>query len=447
MNVNLVLKDLKAYLNGAIAECCLAIKDGRIFKIGKEASMPKSEKTLSLKGLLVLPGLIDVHVHLRDEGKAYKEDFCSGTAAAAAGGITTVLDMPNNDPVTMSAETLRNRMKAAEKRILVNVGFYSEFPNAPREISQIIGEGAAALKLFMGVQVGGLNPEDNLAIKEAFRNVGQKIPVAVHAEDKSLVEKAEKELRRNGRTDVEAFVEAHSEEAEVEAIKRIVAITKETNVHVHFCHISSEKGLRAVVEAKKAGLPITCEVTPHHLFLSIENLKHSGGLALTVPPVREKRHAEAIWGGVKACLVDLVASDHAPHTLEEKCAWDIWQVKAGIPGLETTLPLLLNEVNNGRLTISDIVRLMAENPAKIFRLKDRGSLKEECKADLIVVDLKRKHVIDAAKFYSKAKYSPFDGMSVKGKPVKTFVNGKLVMDDGEIIADAEAGEILRGAGL
>ncbi|MEM2319993.1 MAG: dihydroorotase family protein, partial [Candidatus Bathyarchaeia archaeon] len=233
---------MKAYLNGAIAECCLAIKDGRIFKIGKEASMPKSEKTLSLKGLLVLPGLIDVHVHLRDEGKAYKEDFCSGTAAAAAGGITTVLDMPNNDPVTMSAETLRNRMKAAEKRILVNVGFYSEFPNAPREISQIIGEGAAALKLFMGVQVGGLNPEDNLAIKEAFRNVGQKIPVAVHAEDKSLVEKAEKELRRNGRTDVEAFVEAHSEEAEVEAIKRIVAITKETNVHVHFCHISSEKG-------------------------------------------------------------------------------------------------------------------------------------------------------------------------------------------------------------
>ncbi|MCS7115562.1 MAG: dihydroorotase family protein [Nitrososphaerota archaeon] len=444
MDADLVLRDLKAYVNGAVAECCLAIKNRKILKIGKEASMPMAEKTLSLKGLLVLPGLIDVHVHLRDEGKAYKEDFYSGTAAAAAGGITTVLDMPNNNPVTMSAETLKNRMKAAEKKVLVNVGFYSEFPQMLQEISQIMKEGAVAFKLFMGEQVGGLNVEDDLAIKEAFINVGRKTPIAVHAEDKILVKNAEKRLRSEGCNDVEAFLKAHSEEAEVKAIQRVVAITKKTGTHVHFCHLSSEEGLKAVAEAKKAGLPVTCEATPHHLFLSVEDLKRLGGLALTVPPVREKHHAETLWRGVKAGLVDLIASDHAPHALDEKNASDIWQVKTGIPGLETTLPLLLNEVNNGRLTIADIVRLTAENPARIFHLKDRGSLKEGGRADFVVVDLKRKHVIEAAKFYSKAKYSPFNGVSVRGKPVKTFVGGKLVMDDDEIVAEAEAGEIICG---
>ncbi|MEM2936942.1 MAG: dihydroorotase family protein [Candidatus Bathyarchaeia archaeon] len=444
MNVNLVLKDLKAYVNKTVMECCLAIKDGKIFKIGKEANMPKTEEKISLKGLLVLPGLIDVHVHLRDEGKSYKEDFYSGTAAAAAGGITTVLDMPNNSPVTMSAETLRNRMKTAERKILVNVGFYSEFPRNLQEIGEIIREGVVAFKLFMGEQVGGLNVDDDHAIKEAFKNVGIKVPVAVHAEDKETLKSAEKELRLKGCNDVEAFLKAHSEEAEVKAVKRVIAIAKETGVRVHFCHVSSEKSLKAVVEAKKAMLPISCEVTPHHLLLSVEDLKRIGCLALNVPPVREKNHVDFLWKGVKEGWVDIIASDHAPHAIEEKSADAVWNVKVGIPGLETTLPLLLNEVNNGRLTIADVVKLMAENPAKIFNLKGRGSLKEGNKADLVAVDLKKEHRINAPKFHSKAKYSPFNGMQVKGKPLKTFVNGKLVMDNDEIVAEAGSGEIIEG---
>lgn len=444
MVVDTVLKNLKAYLGNDVMECCLAIEDGRIFKIGKESNMPKANAEINLNGLLVLPGLIDVHVHLRDEGKAYKEDFYSGTAAAAAGGITTVLDMPNNAPVTMSVETLRSRMEKAEKDSLIVVGFYSAFPDDIKKIPEIMREGAFAFKLFLNEQIGGLNIDDDRALTEAFQTVASKIPVAVHAEDRSIVKNAEKVFKQKGQNDIAAFLEAHSEKAEVKAIKRIIAIARKTGAHVHVCHVSTANGLRMVADAKKSGLSLTCEVTPHHLFLSSEDLKRLGTLALTVPPLRERNHAESLWEGVKNGVVDAIASDHAPHTIEEKEASVVWDVKVGVPGLETTLPLLLTEVNAGRIGLADVVRLMAENPAKIFNLKGRGSLKEGNKADLVVVGLKRRHRLDASRFHSKAKYSPFDGKLVKGKPVKTFVGGRLVMDEGEIVAKAGCGEIIKG---
>ncbi len=444
MIVDLVLSNAKAYLKKEIVDCSLAIDDGKIFKIGKEAIMPKAQAKTDLKNLLVLPGLIDAHVHLRGQEKAYKEDFYSGTAAAAAGGITTVLDMPNNDPVTMSAETLRNRMAEAKKKVLVNVGFYSEFPRNVEEIAKIVEEGAVAFKLFMTEQVGGLNIDDDRALVEAFKIIsGLKISVAVHAEDKTMLKKAEDEFKRANRNGIEAFLKAHSENVEVKAIKRLLSIAEQTNVHTHFCHVSTENGLKAIVDGKKSRMPITCEATPHHLLLSVDDLKRTGTLALTVPPVREKHHSTALWDGIKKGWIDILASDHAPHTLQEKKAKVVWDVKVGIPNLETTLPLLLTEVNRGRLSIVDVARVMAEKPAEIFKLKSRGYLKEGNNADLTVVDLKRKYKIEASKFHSKAKYSPFDQWTVEGKPVKTFVNGQLIMDNGEIVAKAGSGKIIR----
>jgi dihydroorotase len=442
--VDLVLSNAKAYLKKEIVDCSLAIDDGKILKIGKEAIMPKAQAKTDLKNLLVLPGLIDAHVHLRGQEKAYKEDFYSGTAAAAAGGITTVLDMPNNDPVTMSAETLRNRMAEAKKKVLVNVGFYSEFPRNVEEIAKIVEEGAVAFKLFMTEQVGGLNIDDDRVLVEAFKIIsGLKISVAVHAEDKTMLKKAEDEFKRANRNGIEAFLKAHSENVEVKAIKRLLSIAEQTNVHTHFCHVSTENGLKAIVDGKKSRMPITCEATPHHLLLSVDDLKRTGTLALTVPPVREKHHSTALWDGIKKGWIDILASDHAPHTLQEKKAKVVWDVKVGIPNLETTLPLLLTEVNRGRLSIADVVRLMAEKPAEIFKLKSRGCIKEGNNADLTVVDLNRKYKIEASKFHSKAKYSPFDQWVVEGKPVKTFVNGQLIMDDGEIVAKPGSGKIIR----
>jgi len=442
--VDLVLSNGKAYIDNEIVDCSLAIEEGKILKIGKKTAMPRAETKIDLKHLLVMPGLVDTHVHLRDEGKAYKEDFYSGTAAAAAGGITTVLDMPNNNPVTMTTETLRERMKIAERKVLVNTGFYSEFPKNTEEIVEIIREGAVAFKLYMAEQVGGLNIDDDHALWDATKIISRlKVPVAVHAEDKETLKRAEEELKRNNHNDVKAFLEAHSESVEVKAVKRLLNIAKQTGVHVHFCHISTEKGLKAIVDAKKSGMSITCETTPHNLFLSVDDLRRIGTLALTMPPVREKHHIAALWNGIKNGWIDSLASDHAPHTLGEKKAKLVWDVKVGIPGLETTLPLLLTEVKRGRLSITQIARLMSEKPAEIFRLKGKGHLKEGNNADFVVVDLDRKYRIDASKFHSKAKYSPFDGWNVEGKPIRTFVNGQLVMDEGEIVAEAGSGGIIR----
>jgi len=267
--------------------------------------------------------------------------------------------------------------------------------------------------------------------------------VAVHAEDKTTLKRVEKECKRAHCNDIEAFLKVHSESAEVKTVKRLLNIAKQTSTHMHFCHVSTESGLKVVIDGKKSGMPITCEATPHHLLLSAEELRRIGTLALTMPPVREKKHITALWDGIRNGWIDILASDHAPHILDEKKAKVIWNVKVGIPGLETTLPLLLTEVKRGRLSIADLVKLMSEKPAEIFRLEGRGCLKEGNNADLVVVNLDIKHKIDASKFHSKAKYSPFDQHTVEGKPVKIFVNGQLIMDEGEIVAKAGSGEVIR----
>jgi len=439
-----VLTNAKAYLNKEIVDCSIAIENGKIFKIGKETQMPKADEKINLRNLLVLPGLIDAHVHLRDEGKAYKEDFYTGTAAAAAGGMTTVLDMPNNAPVTMSAETLRNRMQIAERKVLVNVGFYSEFPTDLSEVTDIAAQGATAFKLFMACQVGGLNIDDDKALQEAFRKVGElSVPIAVHAEDKALLMANEEMLKRTNRHDATAFLKAHSERVELKAVERLLNISAQVDAHLHFCHITTEEGLNAVIEAKKSGRNVTCEVTPQHLLLSNADFERYGLMLTMMPPLRGKNHIEALWKGISDGWVDVLGSDHAPHALNEKTASSVWEVKVGEPGLETTLPLVLTAVRKNRLSLSHVVQLLSEKPAEIFNLKDRGRLEEGKRADLTVVDFNRKFRIDASKFHSKAKYSPFDGWEVQGRPVKTFVNGLLIMDEQEIVAKSGSGEVIR----
>lgn len=444
MIVDSVLANAKAYLNKEIVDCSIAIENGKIFKIGKETQMPKADEKINLRNLLVLPGSIDVHVHLRDEGKAYKEDFYTGTAAAAAGGITTVLDMPNNDPVTMSAETLKNRMEIAKRKILVNVGFYSEFPNDLNEVTEIAAQGAVGFKLFMACQVGGLNIDDDEALREAFGKVGKLgVPVAVHAEDKTLLIANEERLKLANRHDAAAFLTAHSERVEFKAVERLLNISAQDDAHLHFCHMTTEDGLNAVIEAKKSGRNITCEVTPQHLLLSNADFERYGLMLTMTPPLRSKNHIEALWKGISEGWVDVLGSDHAPHALNEKSAGSVWDVKVGVPGLETTLPLMLTMVRKNRISLAHVIQLLSEKPAEIFNLKDRGRLETGQKADLTVVDFNRKFKIDASKFHSKAKYSPFNSWEAQGRPVKTFVNGLLVMDEQEIVAKPGSGEVIR----
>jgi len=406
--------------------------------------MPSADEKTDLHNLLVLPGLIDEHVHLRDEGRTYKEDFTSGTSAAAAGGFTTVLDMPNNDPVTMSVGRLSNRMEVAQRRLLVNVGFYSEFPKTLPEIKDIADAGAIAFKLFMGNQTGGLNVDDDAAIKEAFKAVSDtKLPLAVHAEERTMLATNEAKLKQAQKTAQSDYLRAHTEAVEIASVKRLLKLSEDTDVQLHFCHISTAEALAAISEAKKADKKVTCEVTPNHLMLTSDEIGRFGGLVIMAPPLRDRIQVDALWKGLDDGSVDTLGSDHAPHTLEEKMASSVWEVKAGIPGLEVTLPLMLTMVRKNRLTLNQVVAFLSEKPAEIYGLTDRGYLEAGKNADLTIIDYSL-FKIDASKFKTKAKFSPYNGWEVYGKPAKTIVNGQVVYEDGEIIAKGGVGSIVRG---
>jgi dihydroorotase len=394
---------------------------------------------------LALPGLIDVHVHLRGQHQAYEEDFFTGTAAAVAGGITSVLDMPNNKPVTMDSTSLRERMRTAQQSIVANVGFYSAFPENLEEIVEIVKKGAVAFKLYLTAQIGGVDISDDEALLFAFNKVREfEVPIAVHAEDKEEIKAVKQKL---GQNDVDAYLKAHTPEIEAKAVERILKIARKSKAQIHFCHISSKKAIILINNARKSGLRVSCEVTPHHLLLTSEALRHQGTMLLTDPPVRSKNIIKELWKAAKKAQIDIIASDHAPHLVTEKTADSIWDVKPGIPGLETLLSLLLTKVNEGQISIHDLVKLTAEEPAKIFHLSGNGLLKEGYNANITVVDMQQRRKIDADTFYSKAKYSPFDGWQVEGMPVKTFVNGQLVMDGGEVIAKKGTGRLLRSLTL
>jgi len=445
MTVDVVLDNAKIFHRGAI-EGGVAIDEERIVKIAKSVNLPAASERIDLKGMLILPGLIDIHVHLRDQGLSYKEDFFSGTSAAANGGVTLTVDMPNNKPVTMDLESLKERMRIAGEKVVVNVGFYCAFPRAVEEIPWTVEDGGSlAFKLFMSQQIGGIDPLDEQTLGRALTEAARVgVTVAVHAEDARLLSERRMNLRGNG--GIEAYLKVHSSEVEVDSVNHVLRLSRNSGVQIHFCHISSAESMSAIAGARKAGLSATTEVTPHHLLISSNDLKRIGPIALADPPSRSQQDIDELWMYLSRSMVDVLASDHAPHTIEEKKEKSVWLVKTGIPGLETMLPLMLTEVNRGRMSLATLARMTSTNPSRILGLKGRGDLKEGNYADLVVVDMKREYRIDSSLFHSKAKYSPFDGWTVKGKPVKTFVNGHVVMDEGEILAKPGSGRVLRCSG-
>ncbi|MEM2111565.1 MAG: dihydroorotase family protein [Candidatus Bathyarchaeia archaeon] len=443
MPVDLVLKNAKIYFRDEIVEAGLAIEGDKIIKIAKETNLPSAAKEINLRGLLVLPGLIDAHVHFRNQELTYKEDFFSGSSAAANGGVTLVFDMPNNKPVTMSVDSLKERMNSAAKKSIVNIAFYSAFPEKIEDIPNIVREGAKAFKFFMSQKIGGINPKDKDSIMKSFMEVAElNFLVSIHAEDEDFLEKMLIKMKQENRNDPDAYLKVHSPEAEAEAIKRATEIAEATKAHTHICHVSTNKSINIISSAKRKGLRLSCEVTPHHLLLSSRRIKKLGAVALTNPPLRSARDIRSLWSALQTGLIDILVSDHAPHAVEDKKKSSVWDTPPGIPGIETLLPLMLTKVNEGSLSISTLVRLASKRPAEIFKIEDRGYLDEGCYADIVVVDMKKEWRIDSSKFYSKAKYSPFDGWRVKGKPMKTFVNGRLIMDDGEIVAKPGDGRII-----
>jgi dihydroorotase len=414
----------------AAAVASIAIKDGRILAVGADEAMPPALEIFDASGLHILPGAIDVHVHFRDPGYPHKEDFGSGTAAAAFGGVTTVFDMPNTLPTIADAESLAAKHTIASEKAYVDYGLYAVLgEESLTHIPNLVEGGIIGFKCYMGNTFGRIPSPSTGAMLELFELVaptGKRI--SLHAETNSIMERREQRLRAAGRTEPLAHLASRPAVVAVEAVARAAILAEWTGARIHVLHISSAAELRPLAEAKARGVDITGETCPHYLLLSEKDYEKSGGVVRVNPPVRETPNQQPLWNALMDGTVDMVATDHAPHTSEEKTRNDIWTVDCGFPGVETQMPLMLTEINRGRATIRDYVRWSAENPAKRFGLYPyKGTLTVGSDADIAVVDMKRNWTIDDAKIQSRSKISPWQGWPCTALPIHTIVRGNFVM--------------------
>jgi len=363
---------------------------------------------------LILPGLIDPHVHLRDPGQTQKEDFYTGTCAALAGGYTTIMDMPNNKTPITTLKRLKKKISIARSKIVCDVGFYFGSMGDNLDEFEKVKNKVMGLKLYLNQTTGNLIIDKRM-LEDVFIRWSQSI--SLHSSILS--------------TETQKPILVHAEEKRIEDV---ISVVKKIRIPTHFCHISKAEELRMVINAKEQGIPVTYGVTPHHLFLTENDIKTLGPFGQMKPPLSSKKDQDFLWKNLS--YIDVIESDHAPHTVEEKREK---AVPFGVPGMETTLPLLLTSVSENRLTINDVVRLCYKNPAKIFRVKQFDSSNYRTK---IQVDLSKTYTIENKSLFTKCKWSPFNGWKVKGKIQKVWIRGRKVFENGKILVEPGFGKII-----
>jgi dihydroorotase len=436
MTADLILTGGKVVSPDAVIDAAVAIKDGQIISVGAADAMPPARETVNVAGLHLLPGAIDVHVHFRDPGYPQKEDFASGTIAAAFGGVTTVFDMPNTIPTVGTAEALAAKHAMASEKAHIDYGLYAVLGEDTIEhVPALIETGLIGFKLYMGNTFGKIPSPSTGAMLEAFEVVaptGKR--VSLHAETNSIMERRESRIRAAGRTDPLAHLASRPAVVAIEAVARAAILAEWTGARIHVLHISSADELRPLREAKARGVDITGETCPHYLMLSADDYARFAGVIRVNPPVREQHNQEPIWAALADGTIDMIATDHAPHAPEEKTRNDMFNVDCGFPGVEWQMPLMLTEVNAGRMSIMDYVKLSAANPAKVWGLYPRkGTITPGAEADIAVVDLAREIALDDATLQSRAKITPWHGRKVKGVPIHTLVRGRFVMRDRALV--------------
>ena len=412
----------------------ILVEDETIVAVGANLSTPHNARVVNAKGLLILPGLIDPHVHLREPGGEHKEDFASGTRAALAGGFTTVIAMPNTSPPLTDGETLAQVCTLAKSKAVCDVGFFVGATAHNAEGAAELGA-VAGLKLYMGSSTGSLLVADlagQMVHFERYPGV-----IAVHAEDEEAVEyfRTRAHLAKLGqrRPPICAAL----------AVSRALTLAERFRARLHVCHVSTAHELALIRDAKariaqrNARSRVTCEVTPHHLFLATEDETHLGPLGQMNPPLRSQKDVDALWENLQ--VADCIATDHAPHTLEEKRGPT---PPSGVPGLETALPLLLTAVHEGKISLPEITRLMAQGPARIFGLERKGSIAPGCDADLTLVNADAEWVIGTQPLQTKCGWSPFEGRKARGQVARVFLRGREVYAGGEITAAPGYGQIV-----
>ncbi|ESY79989.1 dihydroorotase [Mesorhizobium opportunistum] len=407
----------------------VGVKGGRIAAIG-DLGQASAGETIDCRGLHILPGVVDSQVHFREPGLEHKEDLETGSRAAVLGGVTAVFEMPNTNPLTTSEATLADKVRRGSGRMHCDFAFWV---GGTRENAKDVGElerlpGAAGIKVFMGSSTGDLLVEDDEGVASILRNTRRR--AAFHSED-------EFRLRERLSERIEGDPSSHpvwrDEIAALRCTERLVRVARSVRARIHVLHISTAEEILFLEQHKDVA---TCEATPHHLTLSADDYARLGTLIQMNPPVRAARHRDGIWHGIAQGIVDVLGSDHAPHTLAEK-AKTYPASPSGMTGVQTLVPVMLDHVNAGRLTLQRFVDLSSHGPQRIFGMAGKGRIAAGYDADFTIVDMKRRETITNAQAGSKAGWTPYDGKQVTGWPVGTVIRGRRIMWEGEIVTPSQ----------
>lgn len=449
---DIFIKNTKIYHDNCLQPAEIIIEDGKVTRIGKDLRVSSSDLIIDAKGALTLPAGIDVHVHFRDPGMTFKETWYTGSCAAAAGGITTVIDQPNSIPPTTDRRSFYLKHKLARRKSIVDFGINGGVTGNIEKLEELWELGSMAFgEIFMAESTGGLNISEE-AFEDALGEIKKFGALAtIHAEDEKL--RLECEALLNTYTSPDYHSKARPPVCEATAVQKAVELVTSLKTRAHFCHISTLEAVGIIrkekylaKKAEQASL-ISCEVTPHHLFLSTRDWEKLGAFGKMNPPLRNLQSIKALTNGLNDGTVDMVASDHAPHRLSEKDT-DIREAPSGVPGVETLMPLMLAAVKKNILPLGRMIRATSLNPAKIFGLDrhSKGRLAEGFDADLIIVNPRDIRPIKGELLHSKAGWTPFEGMEGVF-PEYTLSRGEVIWMEESITAKAGRGKFLEGAGF
>lgn len=435
--VDLIIRGGQVVSAHQIVSASVAIDGGHIVAVGHEDMMPSGREEFRADGLFLLPGAIDSHVHFRDPGFLHKETWKSGSAAAACGGVTTVFDMPNTKPATGTVEAVRMKLNAAESSY-VDYGIHGLFnDDTVDRMEELLEAGVTSFSAFAGTTFGHPAPTDG-ALLEGFEKLAPLgVRSVVHVENSSIVTRRQRKIQEAGRIDAFAHLAASPDVCEVEAVGRVITLAEWTGARIHIAHLSSADSLYLIRDAKRRGVDVTVETCPQYLLLNTDDIMRLGGLLRMNPPIREPRHNQPLWDALTEGVIDMIATDHAPHSPDEKLRENIWNCDCGVVGIETQMTLMLSEIQRGRGSLMDYVRWSSVNPAKAWGLYGtKGTITPGAHADIAIVDMNHRGVVSQRKLQSLSKISPWHGRNTHGAPIHTLVRGRFVMRDSKLITDA-----------